>query len=163
MGFLDIFRRKEKVAQAEEKKAPSYPPRKEDIIQVMLKDIAKKLKAHDCYVRDNVAKELSIKQLLVSLEKRFQALPIGKSVKKRLTDGQKKILAVLNQDPENYYSYKEIASITRLTHNGVRGMVSEMAKMGVKFEKRMIGNVTKIQLIASDASALSNRSIASSD
>ena len=163
MGLLDIFRKKEEVSQ-KEKKAPLYPQRKENNnTQAILKDIAKKLKDHDRYVRENVAKELSIKQLLEALEKRFQALPIGKSVRNRLTDGQKKILAVLNQDPETYYSYKEIASITRLTHNGVRGLVSEMVKMGFKFEKRMIANERKIQLISSDPIASPNRPIASSD
>lgn len=163
MGFFGIFRRKD-VAQKQQKKAPSRPPRKEeDKTQAMLRDMAKQLKSHDRYVRDNVAKELSIKQLLDTLESRFQALPISKSVKKELTDGQKKILAVLNQDTETYYSYKEIASITRLTHNGVRGMVSEMSRMGIRFEKRIIANEKKIQLISSDASASPNRPIASSD
>ena len=163
MGFLDVFRRKEKVTRKEEKKVPLYLQRKEDKTQAMLRDIAKKLKSHDRYVRDNVAKELSVKQLLDTLERRFQALPISKSIKKELTDGQKKILAVLHQDPETNYSYKEIASITRLTHNGVRGMVSEMSRMGIKFEKRIINNEKKIQMISSDASASPNRPIASSD
>jgi len=84
MGFLDIFKRKEEMAQKEEKKAPSHPQRKEDRTQAMLRDIAKKLKAHDRYVKENVAKELSMQQLLEALENRFQALPLGKSVKKRL-------------------------------------------------------------------------------
>ena len=152
MGLFDIFRRKGEVAHKEEKKAPLYPQRKEDNkTQAMLKDIAKKLKAHDRYVKDNVAKELSIKQLLETLEKRFQSIRIDsedKPMKRlpKLTANHEKILTILSMDMSKNYTYEQLADMTRLSPTGIRGMISELRKMGFTFATVKEGRKARVRL-----------------
>lgn len=150
MNIFDIFRKKE------EKKAPLYPQRKEENkTQAILKDIAKKIKAHDRYVKENVAKEVSIKQILEALERRFQSIQINTqntSLKQlpRLTANHEKILSILAADMSRDYTYQDLADMTRLSPTGIRGMISELRKMGFNFVTAKEGRKARVRLISND-------------
>ena len=154
MGLFDRFR---KIASLkEEKKVPLNPQRKEENkTEIILRDIGRKLKAHDLYVKENVAKNISIKQVLEILEKRFQSLQIDTKQKQlqhlpKLTANHEKILSILAADMSRDYTYTDLADMTRLSPTGVRGMISELRKMGFKFVTVKEGRRVRVRLQSDD-------------
>ena len=130
----------------------------------MLTDIGRKLKNveaavanHDAYVREHVVTHLSIRELIEALQKQLQVIPSAKSVDldemKNITENHKRILAILAHDPTTGYTYKEIADMSHLTPNGVRGMISQLSKMGYRFQKGKQGKKATVKLIPSASSA----------
>jgi hypothetical protein len=108
------------------------------------------LEAHDDYVRENVAKEPTIQQLIQSIQDQLPASPVAKTslpALKNITDNHKKILAILAADTTEFYTYQQLADMTYLTANGVRGMVSDLTKIGYRFRKTMDCKRKRIQLI----------------
>ena len=169
MGFFDRFRKKSK-ATAEPVKESSPKPLKEirksvktttDRNTEILLSISKKLKQHDRYVKQNIAKELTIKELIETLEKRVNRVPLGKETTrlKQLTPNHEKILRILSHDSTRFYSYSELADMTRLTPDGVRSMVSEMARIlkgKVEFIKSKEGRKVVIKLSGLESNALTS-------
>jgi DNA-binding MarR family transcriptional regulator len=84
-------------------------------------------------------------------------IPSAKSVDlaelKRITENHKRILAILAHDPTTGYTYQEIAEMSRLTPNGVRGMISQLSRMGYRFKKAKQGKKVTVKLIPSASSA----------
>jgi DNA-binding MarR family transcriptional regulator len=141
--------------------------------QRMIIDIGRKLKrlerqfaSHDGYVRENLATHLSIRELIEALQEQLKVIPSAKAVDldemKKITENHKRILVLLAQDPTTSYTYQEIADISRLTPNGVRGMVSQLSRMGYRFRKGRQGKKVTIQLIPSASSDQGLRQSASS-
>lgn len=141
MKFLNWFRKKEKALEPEKKEEPIVPSQLD------------RIESNTTFIKDNMARELTVQELIQALAKRFQALPISKTLKDDLRENHKRILAVLTQDQEAYYSYEELATATALTSNGVRGLVSEMQKFGIRFDKKLDGRKARIKLIPSIPSA----------
>ena len=171
--FLDRLRRKKRMSQRERttiatpmaEPLPRGRPREPN--QRILIDIGRKLKSveaqlasHDSYVREHVVTHLGIRELIEALQKQLQVIPSAKSVDlnemKNITENHKRILAILAHDPTTGYTYQEIAGMSHLTANGVRGMVSQLSKMGYRFKKGKHGKKVTVKLIpsASNAQAL---------
>jgi hypothetical protein len=66
---------------------------------------------------------------------------------KNITDNHKSILAILAADTSEYFTYQQIANMTGLTADGVRGMMSDLTIMGYRFRKLPEGRKKKIQLL----------------
>jgi hypothetical protein len=127
------------------------------------------LRVHDEYTRTEVAKELSVQQLIQALSSRLPAIPVGKSADLKemaqLTENHQKILSILTSDPAESYTYKDIAAIACLTPDGTRGLISQLSRMGYRFRKTRKGKKVCVSLVSSepsDSSALVTRSSDSS-
>ena len=139
----------------------------------MLIDIGRKLKGvetefkrHDRYVRENVSTHMSVRQVIEALQQQLTTLPSAKSVDleamKNITENHKRILAILAHDPTTGRTYQEIAEMSHLTANGVRGMISQLSKMGYRFKKEKLGKRVTVKLIPSASNAQALPRIASS-
>lgn len=90
----------------------------------------------DRYIREKVAREMTVEQLIQAIQTQLPSTPTARSdleAMKRLSENHKKLLAILIHDPATYYDYQQLADMTRLSADGVRGMISELAKMGYQF------------------------------
>lgn len=116
-----------------------------------VKAFRKEFADHDTYVKEKVAKELTVSQLIQALQNQMQVIPIGKSANlqemRRVTENHRRILSILAGDSVEYYDYKQLAEMTRLSPDGVRGMISELSRMGYKFRKIKEGKKARIQLV----------------
>ena len=125
-----------------------------------LKGVETELRRHDHYVRENVVTHMSVRELIEALQEQLKALPSAKSVDleqmKRITENHRRIIAILVHDPTTGYTYQQIAEMSDLTANGVRGMISQLSKIGYGFKKGKQGKKVTVKLIrsASNAQAL---------
>jgi hypothetical protein len=84
-----------------------------------LKSVEEQLSSQDSYVRERVATQMSIRELIEALQKQLQVIPSVKSVDlnemKNITENHKKVLAFLAHDPSTAYTYQELAKGQLLT------------------------------------------------
>ncbi len=168
--FLKIFKRRSKISPVSKQAGsvvttqPAVARRRSEASHRMLIDIGRKLKNveaavadHDGYVREHVVTRLSIRELIEALQKQLQVIPSAKSVDlnemKNTTENHKKVLAFLAHDPSTTYTYQELADMTHLTANGVRGMISQLSKRGYRFKKGKQGKKVTVKLIPSALNA----------
>lgn len=114
-----------------------------------VKEIKETLKSLDSFARTELARQLTLEQLLDAVSKRVDSSGLGpkiKELKEGIRENQKKILSILMNDTTRGYAYQELADMTRLTADGVRSMISEMARSGVEFEKTKEGRRTVVKL-----------------
>ena len=117
------------------KEKPLEPEKKEEpLLPSQLDRIEQKLDGHDQKTMtkfEELAKEVTLKQLIESIQNRVTRVRLSSDMErlKKLTPNQEKILSLLSQDSTRFYSYQEIADMTRLSADGVRSMVSEMAEI----------------------------------
>jgi hypothetical protein len=119
-------------------------------MQQRIDQIKNILAAHDRYVREKVARELTVEQLVQAIQAHLPIRPTAKTdleAMKKLSENHKKLLAILIHDPTTFYDYQQLADMTRLSPDGVRGMISELSRMGYQFKKTYEGRKAKIQLI----------------
>ena len=121
-----------------------------------LRSVENQLASHDDYVREHVVTHVSIRELIEALEKQLKVIPCAKSLDleemKNITENHERILAILAHDPTTGYTYQEIAEMSHLTANGVRGMISQLSKMGYQFKKGKQGKKVTVKLTPSASS-----------
>lgn len=72
---------------------------------------------------------------------------------KKITENHKRVLAILAHDPTTGYTYQQLAEMSDLTTNGVRGMSSQLSRMGYGFKKGKRGKKVTVKLIGSASNA----------
>lgn len=68
----------------------------------------------------------------------------------KLTANHEKILGILSLDMSKDYTYEQLSDMTRLSPTGIRGMISELRKIGFNFVTTKEGRKARVRLVSND-------------